>query len=370
MRELIFSHKTDRSICCCSGSVLRRFFSMVIFWCVLFCLPVHAQKFLSDTLFIDFHPDTMITIRNLHIAKVTDVRHEDPRFIRYFTRNKYLLFPVDEEVLIHRPLAKVLVPIDSSGTAHTDSLVIRKFRVEKQNYRFSYATVLSADIALYSHINDTVKYKGTFYYDYIYQHTGKKEPVTKVTENLLHKWHTQFKLDLLSVNASGLQNEAGASNFITDPKVKSLYLNSMATVFFGINWWGVQGEMYFTRPETTSKNRVQATMVRYQDNDLYQSIAFGRKAEHLTGRLTQDLSTDADLNILLGLCRWKNIEVNKPKLYQVFDIGLSSIQSLLYNPLNKKSFLFRVGLIENLQYVIDRSPRLQVGLVVGAGYKF
>lgn len=348
--------------------------SILIYICIC-CLPfisASGQKFLADTIFIDFHTDSMINIGNVHISAVKDQRHEDPRFIRYFTRNKLLLFPVDEEMLIHRPLAGVLATAGASGNikGKTYQLVIKKFEVEKQSFRFSSSTVLSADIVMYLEKDDSLHYEGTFFYDFPYERKKGKQSVSEITENLLSKWDTQFKLDLLSVNAQGLESRIGTVNFIRDPNVKSLYLNSVATAMYGIKWWGLQGEMYFTRPETDQKNRVQSTLVRYQDNDLYQSVSFGRKAEHLTSRFTPDLSTDVDLNILFGLCKWKDVEINKPTLYQVFDMELSSIQSLLYNPVNRKGFIFRLGVIENLQYIIERPLRFQVGLTAGIGYKF
>ena len=345
---------------------------ITVFTSCLLSLTASGQKFLADTIFMDFHPDSLISIGNLHISAVNDLRHEDPRFIRYSTRNKYLLFPVDVEVLIHRPLADVLVK--KSTVADKDGMYykldIKKFSIEKQSYRFSTSTVLTADIVLFSEKNDSDHYVGTFFYDYPYERKKRKETENEITEDLLNKWNTQFKLDLLGINATGYVPEAGSVNFIPDPDVKSLYLNTVVTSMVGLNWWGLQGEMYFTRPETTPRNRVQSTLVRYQNNKLYQSIAFGKKAEHLTSRIAENISTDIDLNILLGLCKWKNVEINKPTLYQVFDLSLSSIQSILYNPVNSRSIIFRLGLIENFQYVIDRSPRFQIGLTAGAGYKF
>ena len=348
-----------------------KLFSLFITFCLLWSSQVWGQKFLSDTVFIDFHPDTLITIGNIGIRKISDQRKEDPRFIRYYTQTRYLLFPVDEEMLLHKPLSEAFIQdVAPDYKTESDSLVIKKFRVEKQSYRFSSSTVLTADILLYTRTGDSVNYKGTFFYDYVYQPEKKKETVSEITENLLSKWHTQFKLDMLGIKAAGVEEQAGNLNFIRDPAVKSLYLNSLATTFVGLNWWGVQGELYFTRPETDRTNRIQSTLVRYQNNKLYQSFAFGRKAEHINNRLNKNLSFDADLNILLGLCKWKNVRTEKPTLYQVFDINLSSIQTLEYNPVNQNSFLFRIGLIENLQYVVKRSPQFQYGLVLSAGYKF
>jgi hypothetical protein len=175
-------------------------------------------------------------------------------------------------------------------------------------------------------------------------------------------------MTLRTVN-SGLGSEL-TTNFISDPSVKPLYLNTRVGGFVGLNFYGFQGEIHFSRPETNLKNRYTSGVIRYINRPKYESFALGRRAGHRSRRLNKNWLLDLDANILMGFCRWKYIEKDDPTLYQLFDFEVSSIQSLVYSPLNKSGITFRAGLIENVSYVIDRIPALEVGLYGEIGYKF
>ena len=78
---------------------------------------------------------------------------------------------------------------------------------------------------------------------------------------------------------------------------------------------------------------------------------------------------DIDLNLLLGILKWKNVDLDNPTLYQIFDFELSSTQSFVYNPLNEKGLLIRFGVIENLSYVIGKRLKFYAGGLIGIGVK-
>ncbi|MBN1599188.1 MAG: hypothetical protein JW894_12915 [Bacteroidales bacterium] len=331
----------------------------------------YGQKLLPDTIFVDFVNDSLISVEGIGIQEVKDIRNEDPRFVRYETKNKFLFIPVDQEIYLKKPLPDEL----SSGIPKTGErnyqLIIDKFEVVKKSRRFSSSILLTADIEVYKYLKDTICFIGTYIYDHQYIPAGKKENVKESTENLLSQWHTEFKLDLLDLKSDFPENsDPSEQNYFTDPDIKSLYMNAQAGMFTGYNWWGLQGEVFFSRPETSRKSRYTAGILRYNNNEDYESYAVGKRSEHYYFRRSDRWLFDLDMNFLLGFCKWKDVETDDPTLYQIIDFELSSIQSITYNKSNKKGLLMKAGIVENLMYVIDKQPKLQVGIYAGLGYKF
>ena len=359
---------------CYNFHKIRNIFTGIFFF--LFGIIIqHAngQKLLPDTIYVDFHADSLLPLSGITISEIIDTRNENPNFVRYGTKRKFLFIPVDQEVYTRHPLAEEigqnLIDITDSGPSY--ALEIQKFEIEKQKGRISSSTLLSADLVLHEKLDDTLIYMGTFYYDYLYSPEARRETLTEQTENLLSRWHSDFKLDLVTSRAkySG-EDKPVYNNFLTDPQIKSLYLNTSLAVFYGISWWGIQGEVFFSRPETRSINHYWAGIVRYNNNEDYESLAIGRKSEHFYLRRNDKWLFDVDLNILIGLCKWRNVDDNDVKLYQVFDFELSSIQSIQYNLVNSKGLFFRMGIAENFLYVIDKNPKFQIGAILAIGMKF
>lgn len=339
---------------------------------VFFNLPVRSQKLLPDTIYVEFHADSLIPLNKLSIVDAVDKRNEDPRFVRYGSKRKFLLIPVDQEVYTNHALSQeILKGIPDETSAERIFIIeIEQFVIEKEQGRFRSTNKLVADIPVYEKYVDTSIWRGTMYYDYLYVPDEKKESLVQTTENLLHKWHTDFKIDLLSLQANDGIVRQMHSNLVTNPKIKSLYLNTGVAGFYGYNWWGIQGEIYFSRPESSSRNHYLGGIIRYQNNPDYETFAFGRRAEHYCFRRNEKWVFDIDLNFLLGFCKWKNVDIEEPTLYQIFDFELSSTQSFIINPLNKKGVTMRLGIIENFSYVIGKIPKFQIGGLMGIGMKF
>ncbi len=334
---------------------------------------IHAQKFLTDTIYVEFTGDSLPDISQLCVQYINDNRNEDPNFIMYQTKKKLLLFPADQEVHLTKPLTEAFLEgftlKDDCPVSYT--LEINKFEIEKRKGRFATSTFLVADIPVYQSRNDSLYYCGTLYYDHLYRPLKKKESLTESAGNLLQSWHSTFETDMVALSTRDQKVMQEISpNFITNPSIRPLLMNIQTGIFGGRKWYGFQGEIFFTRPETNKNSKYVSGIIRYQNNPDYESLAIGRNSEHFTFRQDKNLVFDIDLNILLGFLKWKNLEANKPTIYQIINGEVSSVQSIMFNRQNTQGFTARIGTMETLGYIYDKKLRFQIGGFAGLGYKF
>jgi len=334
---------------------------------------IYGQKFLTDTIYVEFSGDSLPDISHLCIKYINDNRNEDPNFIMYQTKNKLLLFPADQEVHLTKPLTEAFLEgftvKDDCPVSYT--LEINKFEILKRKGRFATSTFLIADIPVYQSRNDSLYFFGTLYYDHLYRPLKKKESLTESAVNLLQSWHSTFKTDMVTLSTRDQKVMQEISpNFITNPSIRPLLMNIQSGIFGGRKWYGFQGEIFFTRPETNKNSKYVSGIIRYQNNPDYESLAIGRNSEHFTFRQDKNLVFDIDLNILLGFLKWKNLEANTPSIYQIINAEVSSVQNIVYNRQNKQGFTARIGTMETLGYIYDKKLRFQIGGFAGFGYKF
>jgi hypothetical protein len=351
-----------------------RLLTCIIFTILLFSHNgLYSQKFLTDTIYIDFKGDTILSAGQVCIKGVIDNRDEIPNFVMYRTKKKFLILPVDQEILTIKPVSEAIQngfrTNDNCSLSYT--IHINKLEIEKREGRFSSSTFLVADIPVFKHKSDSSHYLGTLYYDHLYHPLHKKELFPESAQNLLYNWHATFKTDLIRLNT--LQDNSDKElppNLIIAPDDKPLYLQIRTGVFAGRNWYGLQGEIFFSRPEISNRYKTTSGIVRYQNNSDYESISIGRNSEHFTFRKNDNLSLDIDLNILLGFLKWKDVKMHNPTLYQIINAEVSSIQSIILDRKNKQGFTFRAGTIEALAYVYDKKLQFNAGGFLEIGYKF
>ena len=351
-----------------------RLLTCIIFTILLFSHNgLYSQKFLTDTIYIDFKGDSILSAGQVCIKGVIDNRDEIPNFVMYRTKKKFLILPVDQEILTIKPVSEAIQngfrTNDNCSLSYT--IHINKLEIEKREGRFSSSTFLVADIPVFKHKSDSSHYLGTLYYDHLYHPLHKKELFPESAQNLLYNWHATFKTDLIRLNT--LQDNSDKElppNLIIAPDDKPLYLQIRTGVFAGRNWYGLQGEIFFSRPEISNRYKTTSGIVRYQNNSDYESISIGRNSEHFTFRKNDNLSLDIDLNILLGFLKWKDVKMHNPTLYQIINAEVSSIQSIILDRKNKQGFTFRAGTIEALAYVYDKKLQFNAGGFLEIGYKF
>jgi len=340
----------------------------IVYLLLIIPAAVLPQYITTDTIYVDFTPDTIIPV-NYMVSSVIDKRAVHPNLISYAQKRKYLLVPVDQELLTRKSLAENFMMGLQNPFAPVDTLIlnINYFIIDRYKGHLGNPYLLKADIPVYKLAENDTLPVGTLVYNYKYQPPRKKLTNPQVYEALLNKWYVAFKMDLM-ITADYLQADNPApENLIQKPLKKALFLHAMVGGIVGLNFWQLEGELYFTRPETENRQWFLGNIVRYQHTPEFEMIGFGKKSEHFTSRIDDSWAFEVTSNVLAGFLKWK--ETGDIKLYQLFQLSLSSIQSISLNKKNVKGLQLKGGIFENFYYVIDMKPKLQAGIYVSAGYK-
>ena len=344
----------------------KTYLILLFLFCPFMVLP---QYITTDSIYIDFVPDTLIPV-NYFISAVTDNRTVHPNLVSYAKKNKFLLVPVDQALLTRESLAANLMRGFQPPSAPKDTLIlgISYFEIYRYKGYFGSPYILKADIPVYKlSAKDTLP-AGTLVYNYSYQPPRKKQKKVQACEQILNKWHLEFKLDLI-VTAGYLHNDNPApESLIEKPLKRAHFLHTYTGTAVGLNFWQAEGEFYFTRPETGRQQWFLGNILRYQHTPDFEMIGFGKRSEHFASRIDDSWAFDIASNVLVGFLKWK--ETENIKLYQVLQFSLSSTQTVSFNKKNTGGIQLKAGLFENFYYVIDMKPKLQAGIYLGAGYKF
>ena len=341
----------------------------VILFLLLVSFVVLTQTITTDTLYIDFTPDTLVPV-NYVVSDMVDNRPVPHSLVSYTKKTRYLIVPIDQALHTREDLTDIFLRGFQQSSFMTDTILlgIDYFYIDRHRGYLANPYILQADIPVYKlSANDTIP-AGILAYNYTYQPARRKDKRAKVCEQIMQKWYTEFKMDLM-ITAGYLQNENPApENLIRTPLKKAHFLHVLVGSVIGLNFWQVEGELYFTRPETDRHQTFLGSIVRYQHTPDYEMIGFGKKTEHFATRINDSWNFDIASNVLVGVLKWK--ETENIKLYQIPQFSLSSFQTVGYNRKNAGGIQLKAGLFENLYYVIEMKPKLQAGIYLGAGFKF
>lgn len=328
----------------------------------------YSQSLDTDTLHIRFDFDTIIPV-NYNIVHVVDYRKPDSRHIAYHQTKKFYFIPVDQVVMTDCDFSTQISQHLSTNTkSDSCSLGIEYFYIEKYNGRLSSPLVLKANIRIDSVTNGKSKYMGTLIYNNTVR-PPKKTQKTDIYENMLLQWSRDLKLDLIEIaNAhKTIVPKNLPSRLVTESLRRPNFANLTTAVVIGNGFWQLEGEFYFTRPQTTERRWFKSNMIRYQNTTDYEAIFYGRKSEHIHQPLKENILFDMSTHLFIGINKWK--ETEEVKLWDIIQLSASSSQTLNYELKNKQGFIFKLGAFENIAYIYDRDIILQFGAYIGIGYK-
>ncbi|MBN1186747.1 MAG: hypothetical protein JXB49_31000 [Bacteroidales bacterium] len=342
-------------------------YQLTLLLTLIFSIRLYSQNITTDTIFIDFTPDSLIPV-NFCFKNITDNRKINEKALGYSQKKKYILIPVEQAICLNKPLNKSLLTKSGTSCKNELNLEIDQFHIEHYDGFLLKQHILIANFPVYKCSTDSSQFLGTLAYNFEHQPRNKKASQTAVYEELLPLWHQQFKLDMLQVSTFAQTGNDKPENLLTQEFKRPKYFNIITSGVISIDFWQLDGEIYFSRPETNSTHWFLSKMVRYQSASDFELFAMGRKAEHYYKRFNENWNFDINSNFLIGFVKWRNPD--EIKLYQLLQLSLSSYQNIVYEPLNRNGLIFKFGVFENMYYMVEYPLGFQLGLSLSCGYKF
>jgi len=332
-----------------------------------------SQKWVADSITIQFGKPEPVENLGFSISDAKDYRKAFSEFISVFERKKLLFFPVDQIVKTSKPLAEHF-----KQKFHSDSLGVSTYVTNIHNFTIKNSSSLgNRNLGLFAtielseiHNNRDTILVGTFYYERSFIQK-KKQDVARGYEQLIEKWSQQFAADILSVEEKIDQDVPDLLYYFRrgDKAVKKNFYASV-DLFAGLNFWGVDGELWFSEPEGNRIFNRNSSVIRYVNHPSFQSMAIGSSLPHWNYRVNDSWLFTNKMAMLIGVNNWKDMDTAHHKLEEILFFNYSMTQRLNFNRLDKSGFIFGIGIMEDLHYIIYHRVGFNVGASVSFAYKF
>jgi hypothetical protein len=338
-----------------------------------------AQKLVQDTLIVSFaSTDLAKPVAHFVIDSVIDRRHEDARVLGRYEKKKFLFIPVDLLVCTTKPLNhEILGVLQQSNRKSIDSLqfqiIIDEFMLSRKTNSLLYPRyILNAAISLFNEsASSDSEYIGQLLYELKIRKPIFGNNMKEKYESTLRRWQQEFVENLYTIQENSDFHSLHLDNFRTQP-----YNGRPTNMLFGFD--GILSsksqmldtEIYFSHREARKRFfRSGGYNIRYRDADDFEAIEFGLSNDYLFHRFSSNLLFRWKSQIMLGVNRWQDIQTTEHKLYDAVILDYSMSQSLVFNPIDKRSILVGIGLLENVFYVYSKGFQFQVGPLLHLGFK-
>jgi hypothetical protein len=332
-----------------------------------------SQKWVADTITVDFGSIDKIGNTTFKLNEVKDYRTSFPEYISVFEQKKWLFFPVDQIVKTNQPLSvnlknKFLPGFQIAGN-YTTSIFQFNIRNSKVLGKRALSLFSSLELSEIDQTNDTILV-GTFYYDQTLSQKNK-ENIKSGYEKMIEDWCIQFSDDIQSVqNGLDLVRPDQMYYFRRGAKAVSKNFYTSVDLFAGLYFWGIDGELWFSEPEGNRIFNRSAGVIRYLNFPDFQSIAVGGDVRRWNYRIADSWLFTHKMALLLGVNNWKDMNTASHKLEEILLFDASMTQQINLNPLDKTGFVFGLGLMENVHYIIYHKIKFNIGLSLNCAYKF
>ncbi len=339
--------------------------------------PTAAQTLVNDTLKISFTGFKNIK-SDVFIDSIIDMRNKAPDILGKFEKNKYVFIPVDLLLNTETPFCEEIYrTIEfSAGTNEPAKfrLALNRLKLSRQTKSLIYPRyLLNSTVNVYEY-NERQKPEllGFLLYESAFRSRPFFGPGLKEGfESVIDKWRKEMVSDLefLSKNLNSGKTP-GLYNFRKDLRnVKQVNMIAGIDVISGTECRMADGEILFSQREAKRRFFRNGYTVRYRNGDSYDSIEFGMYNDYLIHRCSPGIILRAKSQFMVGVNRWNDFETEEHKLWDAVIADYSLSQSIIYNPLDRHSVTFGLGLMENVYYIYSQKIKFQFGLLVNLGLK-
>ena len=352
------------------------FLLIVILLLFLVQAPVLAQTLVQDTLMISFNNfDTIES--DVVIDTVIDERDEDPHVLGTYEKTRYLFVPVDLLIRTDNPLSREVTETvqmsGSNGNSLQFKLIIDEFNLTKKtNSMFYPRYLLHSSVQVYQNSDkNEPEYTGQLLYENTFRVRFFRDKLKRGFESVTHSWHRDLFSDLAELSSAVKEKRTPAlDNFrIKRPEGRPVNMITGVDFLVGTQGWMTDGEIFFSHREAKKRFYRSGYNIRYRNADTFESIEFGLSNDYWFYRWRPDMIFRLKSQPLIGFNRWNDFETTGHKLWDAFIIDYSLSQSFIYNPLDKRSVIIGLGLMENIYYIYSRRVTFQCVLLINIGVK-
>lgn len=342
-----------------------------LLFCLLFPLISNGQKWVADSITVSFGKEDTIA-SSINVIVANDLRMENPSQISVYEQKKALFFPVDQIVKTQTPLSTEFIHKFSTNVTGKPNfgVAIHQFYITNATTGSKRNLTLYSTIELSKYSGSEPTFFGSFYYEQSYIQK-KKLPIQHGYETLLEEWSRNFTSDVLSVD-QGIDDVIGDQLYHFRRGKQAVDKNFYTGVDFfgGLNFWGVDGEIWFSEPEGSRTFNRSIGLMRFVNHPDFQAIAFGNNVRLWNYRFSDKWLFTHKMAFLFGMNKWKDMATVAHKLEEIPYFNISLSQKMNYNTIDQPGFVFGLGIMEDLHYIIYHNPQLKVGLSFNCAYKF
>ena len=152
-----------------------------------------------------------------------------------------------------------------------------------------------------------------------------------------------------------------------DPDSPWHFLHVGSDMVYTFSGYMLDGYLYFNYPETKRTTLQASSVLRYRNENDFESLEYKIVNDFVYFRLNTAAALRLKSQLMLGINRWKDVNLVKHELYDAMIVDLSLAQSIHYFPVNRKSILFGFGIQESIYYIYSHGFQFQLGFLFQVG---
>ncbi len=350
------------------------------FICFVFILfliqySLYAQNLIQDTLLISFDkPENAGT--GARIDTVLDSRDTHPRLLAEYEHTKYMFVPVDLLILSKNPLNEEIQNAvqgpGSPGQGTGYKLVLDEFELTKRGVSLFYPHYqLYASVHIYESSGQAdSNYIGQLLYEEKIHKPFFGDKLENGFKSVSSEWLKDMRADLGSLSSAENMSINSLQNFRAQKYYgRSVNMLSGIDIHGGTRDWLLDGEILFSSREAYKSYYRDGYNIRYRNSRKYESIELGLSGDYLFYRLDRNFLFRAKSQLMLGFNSWNDLDTAKHKLWDAFIADYSLSQSIIYNPLDKSSLVFGLGISQDVYYIYSKKINFQLSFLLNLGLK-
>jgi hypothetical protein len=315
---------------------------------------------------------------SLNIHTVQDRRGERPSVVGLYEVNRYLFIPVDLMIATKNSLAdEVFRTLGGAGNKPDSlgiNLVIDEFDLsEKTSSWFFPHYRLNASMRLFreSAVNDS-ECIGELAHEIIVHKPLIGATLKNGFEKALRKWQGKCITHLTKLfENQKLCQPITLGNFRTRMyQEKRIHMICGSDMTVTPDGRLIDGAVFFSHREVgRCYFRSGGYHLRYRMNRTWESIEFGLSTDYLFYRFHHRALLRIKSQLMIGLNQWKDIATQNHTLYDAFIGEWAFSQTVLFDPQDRRSIVFGIGLMESVYYIYSKDVRLETGIIFHLGVK-